>query len=526
VNHPFRLALPLLLTLPVHGLTVQGFNPTEHNRFTGFPTAPVMNPGFLYDASKFTGVGWWIWTSGTFGTIYAPITAVSPRHLLCASHSVPSGGTLVHFIDSTGALLQRAAQSAVAVPNDAAGNSDLCVVTLASPLPPTVAHLPWLNLAGGEESYLGKELIVLGQTPNGTPRGGRAVTADFDGEDGQLAGTHNITWLFDSTSSPANDSALTPGDSGGPSFGMAGSQPALVGVHSAIATEGTVTESYDSFVPRYATRVDAILAPAGHRLIPAHFTPTTLEIPAATPGSLRRFNPGQVGFTIANSGGELTGNLAVTISFPTGHQPDSMSAPGWVVEPAGIGTWNLRAATLAAGANLAFTANWTALPDLASISASLSADSDTATAVTANLSFPLGPSFAEWADGLAAPGQGDDPDGDGLENLLEYALGGDPESGALTLPGGHPLLPVISHQGGTVSLTYPERDDALLRGISYLVESSTSPAALAGATTLPAGAASTTAPFSPPLPGFVKRTVTWPADGPRRFARVKVELAE
>ena len=113
-----------------------------------------------------------------------------------------------------------------------------------------------------------------------------------------------------------------------------------------------------------------------------------------------------------------------------------------------------------------------------------------------------------------------------MENLLEYALGGDPESGAMTLPGGHPLLPVMTHQAGTVTLSYPERDDAVLRGISHLVETSTSPSTLAGATTLPAGASSTTAPFSPAVPGFVKRTVTWPADGPKRFARVKVELAE
>jgi hypothetical protein len=96
----------------------------------------------------------------------------------------------------------------------------------------------------------------------------------------------------------------------------------------------------------------------------------------------------------------------------------------------------------------------------------------------------------------------------------------------MILPGGHPLLPVITHQAGIVSLSYPERDDAVLRGISYLVETSTSPATLAGAITLPAGAALSTAPFSPAVPGFVKRTLTWPADGPKRFARVKVELAE
>jgi hypothetical protein len=196
------------------------------------------------------------------------------------------------------------------------------------------------------------------------------------------------------------------------------------------------------------------------------------------------------------------------------------------VESAGLGIWNLRAATLAASASLAFTATWTALPALAAINPGISADSDTAPAIIANPSFPLAPSYAEWSTGLAQPGQTADPDGDSLENLLEYALGGDPQSGTMILPGGHPLLPVITHQAGIVSLSYPERDDAVLRGISYLVETSTSPATLAGAITLPAGAALSTAPFSPAVPGFVKRTLTWPADGPKRFARVKVELAE
>jgi hypothetical protein len=309
---------------------------------------------------------------------------------------------------------------------------------------------------------------------------------------------------------------------------MIGGQPALVGVHTTVDDGGSTIYNYDTFIPHYAAQVDTQLQSSGYRMAPANFTATTLALPAATPSpaTLRRLHPGQIDFTVSNSGAELTGNLAVTVTFPVGQQPSSLSAPGWVVESAGSGIWNLRAATLAASASLAFTATWTALPALAAINPGISADSDTAPAIIANPSFPLAPSYAEWSTGLAQPGQTADPDGDSLENLLEYALGGDPQSGAMILPGGHPLLPVITHQAGIVSLSYPERDDAVLRGISYLVETSTSPATLAGAITLPAGAALSTAPFSPAVPGFVKRTLTWPADGPKRFARVKVELAE
>ena len=65
---------------------------------------------------------------------------------------------------------------------------------------------------------------------------------------------------------------------------------------------------------------------------------------------------------------------------------------------------------------------------MASIGCTITADSDTADAVNAAPSFLLGPSYAEWADGLAQAGQTDDPDADRLANLLEYASGTDPRS--------------------------------------------------------------------------------------------------
>ena len=529
MNHPFRIALLLAVTLPVQGLTVKGYNATDHDRFTGFPGAPVMNPDFIYDATKFTGVGWWVYTSVTYGTIYSPITAVSPRHLLCASHARPGPGTVIHFVDSTNTLVDRTVASFAIVPNDSMVNSDLCVITLTTPLPDTVARYPWQNLGGGEASYIGQLLTVLGQNPNGTPRGGQAAITALDDEDGALlAGTYHAVWSYNSAVALPNECALSPGDSGGPSFAIVGGQPALVGTHAAAGTVGPLTESLDTLLHHYATRVDTILEPSGHRLMPANFTATTLGIPAgaASPTTLRRFNPGEVAFSVSNTGADLTGNIDVTLTFPAGHEPDTLTSPGAVVEAAGTGIWNLRKATLAASTSLTFTANWAALPDLPAINASITADSDTAPAIVANPSFPLGPSYAEWADGLAMPGQTEDPDDDSLPNLLEYAIGGDPESGSLFLPGDHPLLPVMTESGGIISLSYPERDDAVLRGISYLVQTSTTLAGLSWSATLPPGASSSTAPFAPAVPGFLNRTVTWPSDGPRRFARVKVDLAE
>jgi hypothetical protein len=519
VKHPCHLLL-LALALPAQGLFVRGYNAADHDRFTGFKASPVMNPTFLYDASKFTGVGYI--TSGGDGRQY---TLVTPRHVVCTTHNKPDPGQQLRFVDASGTVITRTFVAVTVISHPSTGTSDLTLCTLDAPLPSTVAVYPYLNLAN-ETAYIGQEITVHGFFA----KGGRGSIAGFDDVLGGGLFDESRLFRFDynTVEGGANDCHFVVGDSGSPSFAMIGGQPALVGVHTTVDDGGSTIYNYDTFIPHYAAQVDTQLQSSGYRMAPANFTATTLALPAATPSpaTLRRLHPGQIDFTVSNSGAELTGNLAVTITFPVGQQPSSLSAPGWVVESAGSGIWNLRAATLAASASLAFTATWTALPALAAINPGISADSDTAPAIIANPSFPLAPSYAEWSTGLAQPGQTADPDGDSLENLLEYALGGDPQSGTMILPGGHPLLPVITHQAGIVSLSYPERDDAVLRGISYLVETSTSPATLAGAITLPAGAALSTAPFSPAVPGFVKRTLTWPADGPKRFARVKVELAE
>ena len=51
--------------------------------------------------------------------------------------------------------------------------------------------------------------------------------------------------------------------------------------------------------------------------------------------------------------------------------------------------------------------------------------------------------------GLAATGTGDDPDGDGMENLLEYYLGSQPGT-----PDAAAALPVVARSGSTLTLTW------------------------------------------------------------------------
>ena len=67
----------------------------------------------------------------------------------------------------------------------------------------------------------------------------------------------------------------------------------------------------------------------------------------------------------------------------------------------------------------------------------------------------------------AEDGRDDDPEGDGLENLLEYALGGNPNLG-----GDADLLPGIATAGRDVDYMYRRRRDAGTRGLVYDVQMS------------------------------------------------------
>ncbi len=518
-----------VLTLPAAALEIRSYDPAVHNRFTGFPGAPVMNPAFLHDAAKFTGTGWF--ASGA----HKQCTLVSPRHFVWATHHVPVDGQNVRFLDSGGTVVQRTVNAVAAMESDGGGGSDLTLATLSAAVPATVEPFRYLNLPQ-ESDYVGKSLMVFGfvtppESPVVQPRAGRGAIAAFDSHDIDGAGSQGLTRTFrfdyNSLAGLADDAHLIPGDSGSPSFADVEGEPALVGIHAFYLPENEPIQNFDTFIPHYIAKLDEQMAPLGYRMRPANYTPTTLSFATATaPVSLRQAHPGSVTFTFANSGAQLTGNAELTLAFTAGQEPSSISAPGWVVESTGSSSWSIRKATMAAAEDIAVVAGWTSLPAIASLAVNATIQSDTATGAAHAPSFTLNPSYAAWALGLAEAGQGDDPDEDGLPNLLEYAFGGDAESGAMLLLSGDFIRPLVTHAAGNVTLSYPERSDAVLRGLSYQVETSADLDSLAGAVSLPAGAVSSTQPYVPDVPGFVKRVITWPSDGPVRFARVKVELSE
>ena len=110
----FLLLLPLL-SLPAASLEIRTYDPAVHSLFTGFPAAPVRNPNFIFDASKFTGIGWF--SSGA----HKYCALVSPRHFLWATHhdlNELTNGEFISYINDAGSPVQRSVSGHTIISSD------------------------------------------------------------------------------------------------------------------------------------------------------------------------------------------------------------------------------------------------------------------------------------------------------------------------------------------------------------------------------------------------------------------------
>ncbi|MCP5545283.1 MAG: trypsin-like serine protease [Akkermansiaceae bacterium] len=515
----------------LQGFQIRSYDPTDHDRFTGTIGAPMKNPNQLFANLDLTGVGW---RQGV-GDIECAL--VSRQHVVFATHFAGElqNKTIV-FLNTSNQLVTKSAPTKVTI-MDGADATDLTILTLSSPIDADagVEPLPYLDLQNFNQ-YKNKTIGIVGQGPlqNQIQVIGRDIIDAIEpapitvnsGTIGNLTTKYSrFSYVVDSGT--ADEGYYEVGDSGSPSFVETNGRAALVGVHSFYGSDGppvTTYELYDCFIPYYIPQLDAQMAPLGYRMRPVNASATTLSGAASVVETTpRRLHPLTLEFDLTNTGANLTGNLEVEFVFPAGQEPDTVAAAGWVTYGSGT-KWTLRKATLASSATATLTATWAEAPAVASLTPTLVWRSDTVTDQSVSPVIALAPSYAEWSAGLSLVGEQEDPDDDTLVNLLEYAFGGDPESGALTDSNGEPLLPSVSSDGSNVTLRFPEREDAAARGLSYTVWYST------GLDTWtdvpPAGAVSNTAVFIPDIDGFVERIVTWPDTELKRFVRVAVTLDE
>jgi hypothetical protein len=492
----------------------------RHDRFTGFPEAPAFNDSAYYGSRKFTGVGWIPGESPA-----RQFALVTPRHMVFANHYRPADGMVIRFLGANGATVDRTVAGSVIVPNSAGATTDLLLVTLSSPLLAAdgVTPFPYLNLAN-DTAYKNTVLTVFGWHV----KAGRSTISSIQNLTPTGIGTtRTAKFIYTQAAGNADDVYLETGDSGSPTFAMAGTVPALVGVHLAVGATTTQNLNYDTFIPFYVTQLNALLAADGYQMSPAYATAVTLEVSGeTTPVILRQAEAGSCRIDLKNTATTLAGNVNLSLHFAADEGPDSVSGAGWVVDQAGPEVWELHRLNLAAGATARVTAVWGKLPAQPALLVEVVHSSDGSPKQTQTFDLEPAPSYAAWSDGLTAAGTTADPDGDGIANLLEYAFGGDPAAGSAVSAAGGILLPQISRESGQMVLRFPVRTDAAIRGLSYAIEFSETLDGGSWTTATPAGFSTADAAFAPAVSGFALRTVHFDPDVPRRFCRVRIGLNE
>jgi len=501
-----------------HGLEIRTYSATRHDRFTGdVATAPAFNDSAWYGSRSFSGVGW---IPGEFSRQFA---LVSPKHVVFARHYYPGDGATIRFLNTDGDPVDRTVAGTEFILNDASLPTDLCLIELSSPITATekVPHFPYLNLAS-ESAYTGTSLTVFGWTL----KAGRGSIQSFQNSAStDINTTRLMAFRFRKTTGNQDDAYVVGGDSGSPTFATAGGNPAIVGIHSLAGETTTFYYGYDSFIPAYVAKLDALLAPDGYRMTPAYPPSVTLSSAMVQPAPLRQAHVGTCHFDLSNTGANDAGNARFTLHFPAGQGPDAISAPDWIAEASGPQDWVFRRANLATAATARFTATWAVVPSAASVLVEITRVADGAPSAMQTFDLEPVPSFKSWSTGLADATQAGDPDGDGVPNLLEYAFGGNADVSSLHSETGGLLLPEISTNGEAALLRFPVRADATRRGLVYSIEFSSN---LEAGSWQPAAAplVDATAPFDPAVDGFLLRSVSWDRTALMQFARVKVTLDE
>ncbi|MCU0782284.1 MAG: hypothetical protein MUF04_14460 [Akkermansiaceae bacterium] len=486
---------------------IRGYTPARHDRFTGFPAAPVWNGAAWFDSLGFTGVGW---QANATRKQYA---LVSPRHAVFATHFLPPVGTTLRFLNADGAIMTRTVSARQPVKNDNNADSDLTLITLSTPFTEAdkVGFFPYLALPS-EEAYAHTSLVVFGWNAK-AGHGRLAGIDDYEGEGLNL--TRLLRFDYRIGFGGQDDTYLEGNDSGSPSFAMVDGRPALVGTHTSIGINSQFRQNFDTFVPHYVDALNALMAADGYQMTPSHAAPVTFSITATpAPEVLLQQRPASQVFQVTNTSANEAANVAIVLRFIPGREPDALTAPGWTVSTGEPGERLLQRASLAAAETSAITAEWDDAGGTDFLESYLDAQADELAELSYDFTALLALPYAVWAADLDDPAPEADDDGDGTPNLMEYASGGS-----------EPFLS-LAVAGDTATLAFPVRQHGEALGLEYVVEFSDTLAADSWSAEAPPGTVVSDGELTPFKAGFTRREVKFPAAVPRRFCRVRVILTE
>lgn len=519
----FLLQLPLLLLTAAvsNALEIRNYSSTRHDRFITGTNGLTLNPDAYYVSSRYTGVGYATQTGES-----RQFALVTPEHLLFAKHFQQGLGTPIRFINASGQAFDRTTVSALQVPNGSGGVADVVILKLNAPLSTDlgITPFPYLNLAS-ELLYNNTVLTMFGNSR----RAGRGVISSFSDQAfpaANIDSTRSFTSIYSTLRGNRDDSYAVTGDSGSPSFATVNNRPALVGIHLAAGSGPGTNLTIDTFIPHYAAAINTLLAPAGYQLIKANPDSVTLNSQIAN-APLRQAESATLDITITNSSSNTAANPRLNLVFPTEAIPTSITAPGWIISNPAPGDYRLRSATLSGNSSATATISYTAVPTVTEISIQASHSSDGSPTIEETFDLPVAETFGGFVAALPLKGELDDPDLDGIGNLLEYFFGGDPGTNSNLALGGYPLAPQVSASAAMLTYSFARRTDGAARGLAHAIEFSETLEAPSWTTATPPGTVISSAPFDPDVPGFEKVTVELPTNSPDKlFLRLKVTLGE
>lgn len=486
-----------------HALKVRSNNSPNNNRFDQFPQPSAHNPDFIHKdyATTLTSAGWYPRSLGNT-TIYPNVTLISPIHFIGADHYKPSIGTTISFLSSDGNLITRSVSNRTTIKNSNGINSDIFIGTFDTPILASekVSYSPYLRITKSEttddgelieeidtDAYYNQSLIALGRNMcGGISTSSRSI---YD----SVNATQTMLWTYNTITGNDSDCYLQAGDSGSPLFidnntSSETGKAAIIGVHLGVNTTASTSTffNFSSFIPHYIDAINTVIEPEGYQLTSVKLSTeeadkTTLKLSHQLQEiTVQAGHELSINLELKNAGLLTAENIKLQNTFSSEVSVTSSEGVNWIQEPEASLT-NARKALLKAGTSSKYSLTLNA-PTAGTLIHHVTYYADQFEPVTESFKInviesidvivPIDESGDDSSSNVVVGNKDTtDKDLDGINDLLEYAFGGDPLVNSQQLPSSkRNMLPSLS--GNTFS--YIRRVDYIERGLSYSLMTSTS----------------------------------------------------